>query len=1006
MQNNYNQWQNQTFQGGGQMSGYSYSNPNQNAIQVNEENNASGYQQQNDSSQGEMLSAAAIAEKISKIWIEPVSHNAPPMPPMSIIDFESPERIGYEPNLNVLYYKVVGIKGEPSPRIKDRAICNGRPIKIEYLKYDERYNREEDAVVTWLTACGKEKKVTCPKNKLSSKTFIDCLVNSGATQMHGSDSAMRNAARIVAYINDPNQGVDAKMWIVPYNAGWVNRRNYIAYSAKPNNLNSGINRNLLLDDCYRDEKSAVYDIIRRLEVFRDESNGIILLAYLVSAFLRPFYKECGYELKSILLTPDNSSEMSKVLSAFLKIYNTNTDSIDTISNQRELTNILYNHKDDVVILNETSVREDGINKVYGFLTDTVKTGKYRRNEHEYEIETTIAMIGYRIRYKIKENVFITLPIEDEDIDTERLNITDTKDIPTFIRNFSNYIINNSVNFGGRLNENHSYACRKYENGKIRRLYAILSTSLDIVSEYFKTVTGKDLSELCKTEEDVKKVIENFSDFNAEYDEMNAADDFKQMFINMVKKGSCSIIDPTTGKVIKKATTEKFAKVYIKRWNVYISKEDVCEYLCGNKYKKQIMKVFLSELKDIGRLRANEGYYRKLEIKEGDDSKRKRLICIDKDFFGKLFDDMTTNGGKDYIRPYEGKMKVEVSDENEEKMYLALDADGIANRQILITGVSGSGKTIGAANIVQEYLRKSVSVITIDLTDSLRPDTIPGKFYKDNADKINIISVYKDGMGINILKRKNILADGNTETETIEDVAERTADIFKEKFHLGSKQYYTLKDAICVVLNQNEAATLADIGAYLTEIKEYDLRNKLDRILGKDYCGKCEIDWNEVLYGKPTLTIFQMSGLNDVKYLLAEFILMDFMRYVKQNGNEEKQCVLWADECQELKNYKHFSMHDILTTNRKFGVNALLCTQYISGNFDKSTEQDLLMAGTRLIFQPTDGEKRKMKQKFSRQISDKLMNLNPGQCLAVGKFTDMNNNLSAEKAAFIEFPNLK
>ena len=81
-------------------------------------------------------------------------------------------------------------------------------------------------------------------------------------------------------------------------------------------------------------------------------------------------------------------------------------------------------------------------------------------------------------------------------------------------------------------------------------------------------------------------------------------------------------------------------------------------------------------------------------------------------------------------------------------------------------------------------------------------------------------------------------------------------------------------------------------------------------------------------------------------------------------------------------------------------------QYISGNFDKSTEQDLLMAGTRLIFQPTDGEKRKMQQKFSRQISDKLMNLNPGQCLAVGKFTDMNNNLSAEKAAFIEFPNLK
>lgn len=65
-----------------------------------------------------------------------------------------------------------------------------------------------------------------------------------------------------------------------------------------------------------------------------------------------------------------------------------------------------------------------------------------------------------------------------------------------------------------------------------------------------------------------------------------------------------------------------------------------------------------------------------------------------------------------------------------------------------------------------------------------------------------------------------------------------------------------------------------------------------------------------------------------------------------------------------------------------------------------------MAGTRLIFQPTDGEKRKMQQKFGRQISDKLINLNPGQCLAVGKFIDANNNLAAEKEAFIEFPNLK
>lgn len=86
-------------------------------------------------------------------------------------------------------------------------------------------------------------------------------------------------------------------------------------------------------------------------------------------------------------------------------------------------------------------------------------------------------------------------------------------------------------------------------------------------------------------------------------------------------------------------------------------------------------------------------------------------------------------------------------------YMALNHPSLDNSHILITGSSGTGKTVGSATCVNEYLKNGISVFAIDATDGLRLDTMPEFFYHENQKRINVISVYDEGLGMNLLERK-------------------------------------------------------------------------------------------------------------------------------------------------------------------------------------------------------------------------------------------------------------
>lgn len=207
-------------------------------------------------------------------------------------------------------------------------------------------------------------------------------------------------------------------------------------------------------------------------------------------------------------------------------------------------------------------------------------------------------------------------------------------------------------------------------------------------------------------------------------------------------------------------------------------------------------------------------------------------------------------------------------------------------------------------------------------------------------------------------------------------------------------------------NSSDGVELEDVCGILEEKKDQSARSllmKLQRISRRNIFTKGNFSWEEVLYGKPTLTIFQLSGLqSEIKKLVSDFIFMDFMYYIMLHGSLDKPCVLWADECQTLNFKKGSPLYDILTLGRKFGVSAMFCSQFLHGNFKPEIEKALSTAATRLIFRPTDAECKYLANQYGIKDESELSSLEKLECIAYGKFVDAYGNVLAQSKQRLQF----
>ena len=279
----------------------------------------------------------------------------------------------------------------------------------------------------------------------------------------------------------------------------------------------------------------------------------------------------------------------------------------------------------------------------------------------------------------------------------------------------------------------------------------------------------------------------------------------------------------------------------------------------------------------------------------------------------------------------------------------LNVPNSVNNIWLIQGMSGSGKSTFCKNIIKSAAGDGVSVIVIDYSKSYIHKDMP---YISDED-YHIIE--REGLGIDAFKPKSINIEGYDKKETLSDTADRMCDSLCSALNIkGVSQRDILGECI---RNEIEGGTptFAGILNRVRQIKLAAAESLALKMMGmKDVkFGGCLVEWNKIISNK-RVTVFQFSHTSESKRtFLTELLLNDLWDFVKRSEND-KGFLLILDEIQNMK-FKGDCFLSHLRKFRKFGIGAVMATQFVGNSFSKAESGELLeQAATKVYFKPDNG----------------------------------------------------
>lgn len=276
----------------------------------------------------------------------------------------------------------------------------------------------------------------------------------------------------------------------------------------------------------------------------------------------------------------------------------------------------------------------------------------------------------------------------------------------------------------------------------------------------------------------------------------------------------------------------------------------------------------------------------------------------------------------------------------------LNVPNSVNNIWLIQGMSGSGKSTFCKNIIKSAAEDGISVIVIDYSNSCLHKDVSYISDKD----YHIIE--REGLGIDIFKPKSINIEGYDKKETLGDTADRICNSLCSALNIkGVTQTDILGECIRNEIDGGKP-TLSGI---LNRIKQMNLTAsktlalKLRAIKDVKFNDNT-VDWSEIILGK-RIVVFQLSYTHEPKRtFLTELLLNDLWDFVKQSEND-KGFLLILDEIQNMR-FKGECFLSHLREFRKFGIGAVMATQFIGNGFDKAESGELLeQAATKVYFKP-------------------------------------------------------
>lgn len=308
------------------------------------------------------------------------------------------------------------------------------------------------------------------------------------------------------------------------------------------------------------------------------------------------------------------------------------------------------------------------------------------------------------------------------------------------------------------------------------------------------------------------------------------------------------------------------------------------------------------------------------------------------------------------------------------------ARNVINKHILITGMSGSGKTMALKTIEHAIVKNQGCVIVLNC----------GATHEwKNQDK-NIVehwSVKNQGFPFRLFEQ---IEDFDGKKESFEDIADDILIELNRINRMNSTQKKILYENILYSL-KNEKSELC-MQTIVRRLEEEQEEEAID-ILNKISCFFRRIRITDQTLSLNSGKIFDIdfSGYTtSAQWCLAGITLSWIWRYSQLRGRDNRYDIYVAvDEFQNIDKGNNLVMEQILREGRRHKMFLLLATQTLAGN-ERCERVIFHQVGTKLCFKPTEEEYRQIAKMIdSEQVEEAsyiLSHLQVGECLAKGKFS--------------------
>lgn len=318
--------------------------------------------------------------------------------------------------------------------------------------------------------------------------------------------------------------------------------------------------------------------------------------------------------------------------------------------------------------------------------------------------------------------------------------------------------------------------------------------------------------------------------------------------------------------------------------------------------------------------------------------------------------------------------------------LYADLKQAVNGHVLITGVSGAGKSCAGQLMIRNLAEAGHTVIVLDQHRLFSSENVWKPLQNDIFVLSSEIDALNKGIPLPLFSAME-LPGGYQESD--EDVAYALTGIFRQALRLGDRQAADLRRGLLYMVKEEMypdcgIAGLKEVLQFIDSASVVRVEDKLRSILNRNVFR----DGDFIKSGR--INILRLSDFDlDSQCVISEVILSYLWRKAQAGAYIASPIWVYCDEVQNLNLGITGVLPKILSEGRKLGLNLILITQRIEEPKFKSFTQ----AGTQLYFKPALSDANKIAKRISSSryadMAMDLQTLRVGECIAIGALVKDN-----------------